>query len=72
MFLAIASRQQSDHPDRQPYAFAIRRGQEDLMKFIVKDMPLGTATTSLELVNSAHQLAVHLRETQPSRRGRVG
>jgi hypothetical protein len=72
VFLAIASREQPDYPDRRPYAFAIRRGEQDLMKFIVKDMPLGTATTSLELVNSAHQLAGHLREAQPSRRGRAG
>jgi hypothetical protein len=42
------------------------------MRFIVKEMPVGTATTSLELVNSAHQLAHHLAATQPSRRGRAG
>ena len=72
VFLAIASREAADRLDRRPYAFAIHRGQDDLMKFIIEDMPLGTATTSLELVNSAHQLAGHLRKTQPSRRGRAG
>ena len=72
VFLAIASREASDRPDRRPYASAIRRGQEDLMRFIVQELPVGTATTSLELATSAHQLAHHLVATQPSRRGRAG
>jgi hypothetical protein len=72
VFLAIASRERYNQPNRRPYAIAIRRGHEDLMKFIVKDMPLGMATTTLELVNSAHRLTQHLAMTQPSRRGRVG
>ena len=70
VFLAIASWENVDDADRQAQAFAIRRGQDDLMRFIIKEMPAGTATTSLELVNSAHLLKQHLGKTQPSRRGR--
>jgi len=70
VFLAIASWEKFDGAHRQAQAFAIRRGQDDLMRFIIKEMPVGTATTSLELVNSAHLLKQHLAKTQPSRRGR--
>lgn len=72
VFLAITAPRRADEPDREPYAFAIRQGQDQLMKFIVHEMPLGMVTTSLELVNSAHRLAQQLAKTQPSRRGRAG
>lgn len=74
VFLAITAPQRLDGSDaeRAPHAFAIRRGQHELMKFIVEEMPLGMATTSLELVGWAHQLQRQLATTQPSRRGRAG
>jgi hypothetical protein len=42
------------------------------MEFILKEMPVGMVTTSLELSNAAHRLAANLAQTQPSRRGRAG
>ena len=74
VFLAITEPERPGGSDgeRAPHAFAIRRGQDDLMKFILEEMPVGMVTTTLELVGSAHWLKQHLASTQPSRRGRAG
>ena len=76
VFLAIPTPEQPHRPDpNEPdptIAFAVRRGQAELMKFILQDLPVGTATTIFELVNAAHRLEQCLAQTQPSKRGRGG
>jgi hypothetical protein len=68
VFLAITSAEGA----RDLKGFAVCDGQQELMKFILKVMPIGLATTSLELTGSAHRLARQLAQTQPRRRGRAG
>jgi hypothetical protein len=72
VFLAItrAKGTEPSEGERAVYAFEVCRGQEELMNFILKDVPVGSVTTSLELAGSAHLLAHHLSNTQPKRRGR--
>jgi hypothetical protein len=78
VFLAIVT-SELDLPNRaagrEPAptsSVAICRGQDDLMNFIHREAPVGMATTSIELVKSAHLLASHLAHTQPNKRGRRG
>src|SRR5215207_8611223 len=74
VFLAITAAESVDRrePKRGLKGFAVCRGRDRLMEFILKDMPVGMVTTSLELSNAAHRLAANLARTQPSRRGRAG
>ena len=72
VFLAITAAESLAKPRRGLKGFAVCRGQDRLMEFILKKMPVGMVTTSLELSNAAHRLAANLAQTQPSRRGRMG
>ena len=74
VFLAITAAESLSRREskRALKGFALCRGRERLMEFILKDMPVGMVTTSLELSNAAHRLAANLARTQPSRRGRAG
>jgi hypothetical protein len=72
VFLAITAAESLAKPRRGLKGFAVCRGQDRLMEFILKEMPVGMVTTSLELSNAAHRLAANLAQTQPSRRGRMG
>jgi hypothetical protein len=71
-FLAIVTRASSKRTARSgsPHAVDVCRGQEELVSFIIKRAPPGMATTSLELVGSAHALAHYLARTEPRSRGR--
>jgi hypothetical protein len=72
VFLAITSADGQQNSSRDLKGFAVCEGQEELMKFILHVMPVGLATTSLELTGSAHRLGHQLAQTQPRRRGRPG
>jgi len=72
VFLAITAAENLAKPRRGLKGFAVCRRQDRLMEFILKEMPVGMVTTSLELSNAAHRLAANLAQTQPSRRGRMG
>src|SRR5829696_8027949 len=74
VFLAITAAESLSRrePKRGLKGFAVCRGRDQLMDFILKDMPVGMVTTSLELSSAAHRLAANLGQTQPSRRGRAG
>jgi hypothetical protein len=72
VFLAITAAESLAKPRRGLKGFAVCRGQDRLMEFILKEMPVGMVTTSLELSNAAHRLAANLAQTRPSRRGRMG
>ena len=71
-FLAIVTRAASKRSARSgsPHPVDVCRGQEELVRFIINKAPPGMATTSLELVGSAHALAHYLAETEPRSRGR--
>ena len=71
VFLAINAAESLNprQPKRGLKGFAVCRGRDQLMDFILRDMPVGMVTTSLELTHAAHRLAANLDQTQPSRRG---
>ena len=76
VFLAIVTPEQSDERNvdepGSTDSFAVCRGEAELMAFMRQEAPPGMATTIFELVNSAHHLAHHLAQSQPSKRGRSG
>ena len=71
-FLAIVTRAGANRrpSSASPYSVEVCRGHNELVSFITKKVPPGMATTSLELVGSAHALAHYLAQTEPRSRGR--
>jgi hypothetical protein len=71
MFLAVVTSvgREADRED-VPSAFAVCRGEEELMRFRRAKAPPGSSMTFLELSAPAHSLARSLDRTTPRSRGR--